>query len=165
MNKQTNSEAVMRDALKMAIEYLTNIQLDYKGHELRKACKEALEQPVCIKCGKPTQQGECFYGCRQEQPAQEPVGDAHYYCSTIERCLDDLPDEYLKLHRNFLKDVVMTIRNTHPAPLQNEFAKTKSWQGLSDDEIKIIQGGFCKAQYYVPDLVRAIEQALKEKNT
>lgn len=45
---------------------------------------------------------------------------------------------------------------THSAP---------SFIGLSDDEVKIIQGGFCNGQYYVPDLVRAIEQALKEKNT
>lgn len=50
------------------------------------------------------------------------------------------------------------------APLQNEFAKTKSWQGLNDDEVarlviinevdKSGDTGFAKL----------IEQALKEKN-
>ena len=38
MNTQT------QEALRMAIEYLTNIQLDYKGHEVRKALQEALER-------------------------------------------------------------------------------------------------------------------------
>ena len=33
--------------------------------------KFAQEQSICPECGKPTQQGQCFYGCKQ--PAQEPV--------------------------------------------------------------------------------------------
>lgn len=61
------------EALKMAIEWVEG----WKGIApskigLLRVLREALEQPVCSKCGKPTQQGECFYGCRQEQPAQEP---------------------------------------------------------------------------------------------
>ena len=52
-------------------------QLDYAhARGFKEGAENAykkMEQPVCSKCGKPTQQGQCFYGCRQEQPAQEPV--------------------------------------------------------------------------------------------
>ena len=157
MNKQI-------EALKMAIEWMKDEpNLDYQFYfDTIQACEEAIaeaekqddiekqldyahargfkegaenaykkmEQPVCSKCGKPTQQGECFYGCRQEQPAQEPVA--------------------LIRHEN---------GNFSPAP---------SWQGLSDDDaiMKLAEYHGVDSLYEtgVLDFIRAIEQALKEKN-
>ena len=40
------------EALRMAIEWLDNLQLDYSGHSVRKACQEALaetQEPVAWK--------------------------------------------------------------------------------------------------------------------
>ena len=120
------------EAIKMAIKELSQTALG--DTPAIQACKEALEQP-----------------------AQELVGDAQYYYSTIERCLDDLPDEYLKLHRNFLKDVAQTIRNTYPAP---------SWQGLSDDDINqtCLDLFDTSAMQGDLDFAYSIEARLKEKN-
>ena len=46
---------------------------------------------------------------------------------------------------------------THPAPEQNEFARTKSWQGLSDKDLKGRVGSWVDGALWA-------EQALKEKN-
>jgi hypothetical protein len=162
---------------------------------------EALAQPVCRKCGKPTQKGECFYGCRQEQPAQEPVGwlsAGHIFTENVEQAnhwvecgglatklythpvpswqgLSD--EEKISIKRqinnafnegfekgkamslvasippNFIKLEGMEKKKTHP-----------SWQGLSDDEVNNIYP-CAEGVHDFRDIVRAIEQALKEKNT
>jgi len=146
--------------------------------EAIQACKEALTQPVCSKCGKPTQQGECFYGCRQEQPAQEPVA---FDCKNCHACLKGVkgetgypitmtrmivcPDCGNKRcpkatdHRHFCTNSNDTnqagsIYNTHPAP---------SWQGLSDDEITKVFDDIGVSTTH-RKIYLAIEQALKEKN-
>ena len=158
LNKQT-------EALKMAIEALQNVyfeneQLSFvdnaesnwkQRQKALKACKEALEQPVCIKCGKPTQQGECFYGCRQEQPAQEPVAWMDKNKKAV---------YYHKQGINFYIENAIPLY-THPAP---------SWQKLSDEEItecnrKAIANTDWGLDKLTFDFARIIEQALKEKNT
>ena len=56
---------------------------------------------------------------------------------------------------------------THPAPEQSEFARTKSWQGLSDAVVmKIVWDleHIIDKDLFVVEFYRAIEQALKEKN-
>jgi hypothetical protein len=153
-----------QEALKMAIEAMSCISQS-RGDPLLKAiraCKEALEQPVCKKCGKPTQQGECFYGCRQEQPAQEPVAWMSKMGSftAIAETKKQLP------------------KGAEPIPL---YTHPHQWQGLTDDEINklILNGGYldCVLDYEpkvdkinvleheLLRIARAIEQALKEKNT
>jgi hypothetical protein len=50
----------------------TYVGAEFGAERLKNVLKivEALEQPACHKCGKPTQQGHCFYGCKQ--PAEPP---------------------------------------------------------------------------------------------
>jgi hypothetical protein len=79
VNKEQNSDAVMRAALKMA--KVTLLKYGSASDELAcaivqtiRCIDEALEQPACHECGKPTQQGHCFYGCKQ--PAQMSVNES-----------------------------------------------------------------------------------------
>ena len=112
---------------------------------------------------------ETIQACKEalEQPAQEPVAWIKYVWKPYE---EEDPDD-----DGFYPDIDLdTYDNggdplyTHPAPEQNEFAKTKSWQGLSDDEIqeelkKMWDKGLIPS-YSIVAFARAIEQALKEKN-
>ena len=87
------------------------------------------------------------------QPAQEPVAVI-------------TPDNYGEPRLDFIgtfKYKATTAVNpdillyTHPTP---------SWQGLSDDEIEAVTGEDIRSMYSgTYDSYRAIEQALKEKNT
>ena len=170
MTKQT-------EALKMAIEYLTNIQLDYKGHELRKACKEALEQEDYEKRGLEFENEnfkkelDAAMTMLNKQPAQEPVA-----------WMND--DGLMGLYKH--SDTSIPLY-THPAPswqgldeyptkqeildsiFDAVYQSHKSWVGLSDDEIqeelkKMWDKGLIPS-YSIVAFARAIEQALKEKNT
>lgn len=68
--------------------------------------------------------------------------------------------------RGFIRELVsINADGTETWSEKPFYMYPKEWQGLSEDEINKIQGGFCKGQYYVPDLIKAIEQKLKEKNT
>ena len=123
-----------QEALKMAIEYLTNIQLDYKGHEVRKACKEALAQP----------QPKLFLdlsnsnGNHPVQPAQEPVAV----------CKDSIV--------NWVNGKAIDgWLYTHPAP---------SWQGLSNYDILSIDGLDCVNENDLISFAHAVVAKLKEKN-
>ena len=100
-------------------------QLDYAhARGFKEGAENAykkMEQPVCSKCGKPTQQGECFYGCRQEQPKQEPVAWMEEYqsCKVNE-------DERL-CHSDKVFRLVQLLAS-----------QSKELQSLSDDEIAIV---------------------------
>jgi len=87
-----------------------------------------------------------------EQPAQEPI----------------LPFQRWSKESDIINQEGFDRLNTHPTPEQNEFAKTKSWQGLSDDEIqeelkKMWDKGLIPS-YSIVAFARAIEQELKRKN-
>jgi hypothetical protein len=89
------------------------------------------------------------YKAALEQPAQEPVAVKNANGITLKQGWDDLPDD--------------TLLYSHP----------HQWQGLTDDEIDdIIDNVFSKSTIEkngvktcsVREGVRAIEQALKDKN-
>ena len=153
MNKQT------QEALQMAVDFLDG---SYEAHKVRKACQEALEQPLTRdwkhtideRIARDSEFKEALEQPTQkyivnntastqfrlyEQPAQEPI----YIIGEGWNC-DKFPELGTKLY-------------THP----------KQWQGLTDDEIEelhhkwIMNSGNKDTQY---DFARAIEQALKEKN-
>jgi hypothetical protein len=134
------------EALKMAIEALEHAELVFyitkdDGSKVSiyaetiNACKEALN----------------IANCDLKQPAQEPVAwmdEANNTITTVQLMKygwlgsDDraIPDAWIKLY-------------THP----------HQWQGLTDDEIgQIIVNS---KSLLAIDFYRAIEQALKEKNT
>ncbi len=108
------------------------------------ACKEALEQPTVAELNDEYLRDTYVDGLNK--PAQKPVAWIGNYNHTSS----------LAFQKEALKDA-KEIKPLYTHPHQ--------WQGLTDDETKIIQGRFCKGQYYVPDLIRGIEQALKDKNT
>ena len=161
------------EALKMAIEYLTNIQLDYKGHEVRKACQEALEQPngSDLTYEELVSQRNYFQDLAgkyatelhelQEQPAQEPVAwmkSAIDNARDVCKYLDHDMVEEAKGHTEFFWNDLDKIRefdDTHPAA---------SWQGLTDDEIRKVYFELYDSGLPTMCFAHAIEQALKEKN-
>lgn len=136
MNKQT-------EALKMAIEHIEHNGATTERKMVLQACKEALDTKRVFE--------------NEAQPAQEPVAVI-------------TPDNYGEPRLDFIgtfKYKATTAVNpdillyTHPAPLQNEFAKTTSWQGLSDDDIDKMWE-FYNGGWY--DFAMTIEQELKRKN-
>lgn len=142
----------------------------YDGKVRNLAVVDACEKAINKETGK-----EIYKYSVLEQPAQEPVG-----------CIEIVsnPPRHTTTASNFFKriklfkdinDLPVCNLYTHPAPLQNEFAKTKSWQGLSDDEIKqnAIKLGYLwtenseisfKMDGFLELFARAIEQELKQKN-
>lgn len=126
----------------------------YDGKLRNLAVVDACEKAINKEAGK-----EIYKHSVLEQPAQEPV-------AVIQ------PDNYGEPRLDFIgtfKYKATTVVNpdillyTHPAP---------SWQGLSDDEIEqtaIKAFGDADFVKEVPNalkfVARAIEQALKEKNT
>ena len=130
------------EALRMAIEALetAEIQSEYDGlsnliFKAIQACKEALEQP-----------------------AQEPVA---WIIQTQK--IDGKPTEPYAMMGKY-KYVADTCDFGEPIPLYTHPAP--SWQGLSDDELDALNGSPMALEYSgLYKFARAIEQALKEKNT
>ena len=133
------------EALKMAIAEIEGWIDHAYGHtpeecadnKAIKACKEALEQP-----------------------AQEPVAWNEEEFNAIAYAYRAFPSSEVKMVSEKYKalvDYVLSIANHAP-----------SWQGLSDDEIKEIFeqvcGKYSRLNAIDIDFIRAIEQALKEKN-
>jgi len=93
----------MKEALKLALE-----ALDYAGY---------LTEPEgdfgcnCLICQATAAVKEAL-----AQPEQEPIGEPSYYAYRIERSLDDVADEYVSLHRSFLKETAQTIRGLTKKP-------------------------------------------------
>jgi hypothetical protein len=164
------------ESLKMAIEALEQAHsLAFKEiagsppdevlfEDAIQACKDALEQPT-MTYEDGFAHGYEAHRAEQalEQPAQEPVAWINYVWKPYEEESDDdgfYPDVDLDTYDNGGEPLY-----THPAP---------SWQGLSDDEIYpmadacysefegVMGKGFVFDRY---KFARAIEQALKEKNT
>jgi hypothetical protein len=123
------------------------------------ACEEALEQPaqdyvlICKRCGDDL--GIDYVP--DEQPAMTyEQGFAHgYEAHRVEQALEQLAQEPVNNCPNcnswFTKEI-------HSIP-------THQWQGLTDDEIQSIRIKTFDAIATNYEAYRAIEQALKEKNT
>lgn len=166
MNNQT------QEALKMAISFASVISETYatggEAERVINACKEALEQPA----QEPVMIEDCnaarqILEYKNKQPAQEPVAwmksaidNARDVCKYLDH---DMIDE-AKAHTKFFWNDLDKIKEfedgtklyTHPA------------QPLSDDEICKIYEDIrwdIRGTDIVIDFARAIEQALKEKNT
>ena len=111
-----------------------------------------------------------------EQPAQEPayqVGEiVNPYGSNIKIKQPAQEPDF------WMKDMVLyyykpddtfkyTPLYTHPAPAQNEFARTKSWQGLTNEEVFVIIYNNLKTWNTfegISKFIDVIEQALRNKN-
>ena len=132
------------EALKMAIDDLELCngaqaveEIIIYTHDAIKACKEALEQP-----------------------AQEPVAWNEEEFNAIAYAYRSCPAHEIEMISERYQDLVDYVLSiTHPAP---------SWQGLSDDEIDSVWFEVVKENNFEGTgkyFARAIEQALKEKNT
>jgi hypothetical protein len=153
-----------QEALEMAIEALDSCDIaegmsgPYQFYDAKlidkaiQACKEALAQPaITDEKGRPM-----TYWGGLAQPAQEPVAwvspkTAYYFGIT---------NKYeTGVFRYGLFDDATIPLYIHPAP---------SWQGLSNDEIgrlSVFDGLHHVEVPLLAKFIRAIEQALKEKNT
>lgn len=124
-----------QEALKMAIEYLEEIHV---GNMTPMA---------------ETNWNKAIQACKEAlaQPAQEPYGWELFFNNGQHNRFTTNKGEAAEYGENKIP------LYTHPAP---------SWQGLSDDEVGTLIAPY---EYDVhPDLdglTRAVEQALKEKNT
>ena len=115
-----------------------------------KACKEALERPTNMVAVPADQLEKMQQELKQlrKQPAQSPVA----WCDSLVAP---------KAFATNIQQRCTVPLYIHPAP---------SWQGLSDDEInKIVQTVSddmypWKGNMLIGKIIRAIEQALKEKN-
>ena len=139
------------EALKMAIEQIqhlievympspewTGTAIQKECYEVLNACKEALERPsnmVAVPLDKLQDMQRRLKAL--EQPAQEPV--AWMYNGNLH---EFNPSDW----------ATEPVTPLYPHPHQ--------WQGLTDDEISQLFVG-----HTAIDFARAIEQALKEKNT
>ena len=137
--------------------------------------KEALEQPLTRDWKETIDERiakDDAFKQALEQPAQEPVA----WMYKVKKIKDNFStvsitgccNSYLHAKNIAMDDKYIFPLYTHLAP---------SWQGLSDDEISHLKylhvdyELFDEGEYgtecnvYVDDFARAIEQALKEKNT
>ena len=108
----------------------------------QEALKMAIEAMSCISQSRGDPLLKAIRACKEalEQPAQEPVDVARVQEDGYVEWNPDLPDL-----------PVGTKLYTHPAP---------SWQGLSDDEKKVLHK---EHHLYIPTIEK-IEAMLKEKN-
>jgi hypothetical protein len=161
-------------ALKMAIEAMT-LPNNFSFLMAITACKEALEQPSVAELNDEYLHDTYVQGL--SQPAQEPVAwisvkdklppvnievltyDKHhekqYFLTSI--IIENVDKFYFNAFTHWMPlPKAPNETNTHPAP---------SWQGLSDDELSelLVSKGETSIKYL--DFARAIEQALKDKNS
>jgi hypothetical protein len=137
------------EALKMAIEALEQY-IGVVQHKVNAETWGDIEDG-----GKPAI--KALQACKEalEQQTQEPVG----WMDSEGRFRLDFKTEIVRSIAAVNKEIPLY---THPAP---------SWQGLSDDEIKIIQDNSWiihsseHKEFNTFKFARAIEQALKDKNT
>jgi hypothetical protein len=131
-----------QEALKMAIDKLENhlgdLTIFLISNPQDKLIKKEKEQTI-----------EVIQACKEAlaQPAQEPYGWELFFNNGQHNRFTTNKSEATEYGENKI------ALYTHPAP---------SWQGLSDDEIGwlLAEGN---GNYW--DFARAIEQALKEKNS
>ena len=93
------------------------------------------------------------------QPAQEPVAWNEEEFNAIAYAYRTCPAHEIKMVSDRYQELVNYVLSiTHPAP---------AWQGLSADEIDDFMFESCDAEngYSITDLIKLVEQALKEKNT
>jgi hypothetical protein len=145
------------EALKMAIDAMQSYQKYYMNRAIN-ACKEALDLSE-KQYTFPDKLN--IANCDLKQPAQEPVAwmdEANNTITTVQLMKygwlgsDDraIPDAWIKLY-------------THSTP---DSTPAHQWQGLTDDEVDDFMFQSCDAEngYSITDLIRLVEQALKEKN-
>ena len=133
MNTQT------QEALKMAIEALSQDEGWFEPEAAIQACKEALEQSRLDEMQSITEK-------EYRKPAQEPVAWQWLKSGHIRKKIPKTatPEHWRPLY-------------SHPAP---------SWQGLSNNKITSLFAFYgADTEEAMIDFARAIEQALKEKNT
>ena len=89
---------------------------------------------------------------------QSLVGDGCRYCQ---------PQDYIDRLRDEIKDMQDDYDKlfNEKATVWNLTADAPAWQGLSDEEIAKIIGKGAFYEWNDVEFARAIEQALKEKNT
>ena len=137
------------EALKMAIEAMSSA---YSNHGLMLQSNPA--QDAWLYHGCDAKLFKALQACKEalEQPSQKPVG----WMDSEGRFRLDFRTEIVRNIAAVNKEIPLY---THPAP---------SWQGLSNDRIREI-GDNClennNGLFNWIDFARAIEQALKEKNT
>lgn len=95
---------------------------------------------------------DALQACKEAlaQPAQEPVAWKHFDKAYSKACNSSQPQDWMDAAL-----LAQQARNTHPAP---------SWQGLSDDEIAKVFDDIGVSTTN-RKIYRAIEQALKDKNS
>jgi hypothetical protein len=128
-----------KQALEMAIEALEHASersiIIDAYEEIINACKEALN----------------IANCDLKQTEQEPV--AWMYENDVTKAYFETKESSLVLEYGCKE----TPLYTHP----------KQWQGLTDDEVDDFMFQSCDAEngYSITDLIRLVEQSLKDKNT
>jgi hypothetical protein len=123
------------EALKMVIENLELQEFNTVNATLISYCKEALA----------TNKESSLV-----QPAQEPVATVRSYNGLV------------GFHANQKQINILKDKHEHPLYLHPH-----QWQGLTDDEVDDFMFQSCDAEngYSITDLIRLVEQTLKEKNT
>jgi hypothetical protein len=144
------------EALKMAIEALDTLMME-KGsiyYQAINACKEALEQPTEPRLVSYAPDGstctlnidgEEVYFNREQPVLKDEKGKPMTYWGGLEQPAQE-PVALIK-HEN------------------GNYSPKHQWQGLTDDEIQSIRIKTFDAVATNYEAYRAIEQALKEKNT
>ena len=164
------------EALKMAIEWAEG----WYGYSpskdaLLKACRKALEQPA-MTYEQGFDHGYEAHGAEQmadackealEQPAQEPIAWMNDEGFGLYPTNDTAIPLYTHPHQ---VDLDAEYSKGFDAGYEARFeSESKSWQGLTDDEIRKIwfalEHELGTNILYGVKISRAIEQALKEKNT
>ena len=179
------------EALKMAIEAMD--LYDYTGTQeesdlytkAQKACKEALEQPaqaitegsqlsnikVGSKSEKPSSPPAPKHTCTYSKTMNQEYPRKCIHCGEVEALAQPAqePDGWYMLPRE--KDIDGYFTVTKPTrqqkishePMALYYHPAPSWQGLNGDEIEEVLMNY--EGWGRIDFARAIEQALKEKNT
>jgi hypothetical protein len=137
------------EALKMAIEALEQAEkqlIDYWNADIKRGyyIEEMDDTPIllCKDTIESCKEALNIANCDLKQPAQEPVATVRSYNGLV------------GFHANQKQINILKDKHEHPLYLHPH-----QWQGLTDDEILAIPVGSRLST------ARAIEQALKEKNT
>jgi hypothetical protein len=154
------------EALKMAIEGLEQLLLFlYQEEETALHCNKFYEIQTAKK-----NIDECnrkINACKEalEQPEQEPISFE----------MDELTEEWYGVlddktaimiyggNRGYWSNKIYAHSTPHSTP---DSTPAHQWQGLTDDEVDDFMFQSCDAEngYSITDLIRLVEQALKEKN-
>ena len=160
------------EALKMAIEALSQDEGWFEPEEAINACKKALEQPF-TRDWKETIYERIARDSEFKEALEQPEGKEFFERGKeIARWADKPAQEPVALNVsnnpfNSEKHGLEVLRNTHPHQDEASSSRASAWQGLTDDEINEV----CLELFETPavqgdlEFCYAIEAKLKEKNT